>query len=453
MNGIAEMETSNPDETPHIIWTSDTTHARWQQYFTDLRPYYEQSAETDYSLYYESMLDTASFNGHFKPTKNYTGSFRSNDKDSSDGLESYQNHSEYGLYFAPRDYNKPTLLCNLGLFDDLDTQYEAYYMEKEGISTMPAGYVSTTERLEGIVAGQNWDDLTDLFTFAQEAAERVVYVIDYATALGTTGQKVKNTWANRTVLDMKLTWEPTYTTILTAMGMDGITKADGSLDLESHKDILETLHGYIQGENLYYAALDDNAFKNNETFMKIVSRPAMVSAASNLSKQQADYVEKYNRTPLQAIAIPTEKVAAGCSGYAINNIYEGKGMTVNGVYKSFADLSWDFIKFIITEEGQEVAGATGNNVPILKSLKDTGCWREVEGLAHMDHDAWIAGEELKQDWFNCYQATYRIQFRNTIEAFFRYYQTSDYGSGGSLDTLISKTNTNYAASKPQNYLR
>lgn len=461
MNQISELEATNPEETPHIIWTSDTTHARWESYFTDLRPFYERDAETDYSLYHASMLDTAAINGRFKPTKNYQGSFRSDELDAnSDGFESYNNHSEHGLFFAPRDYNKPTILCNLGLFDDLDAQYEEYYKQKNSVSEMPTDYVSTTARIEEIVAGNNWDDLTDLFAFAKGAAEKVVYIVDYASSLGTKGQKVKNLWANRTVLDMKLTWEPTYTTVLTAMGVDGIVKEDGSLDLARHKATLETLHGYIEGKNLYYAALDDNSFKNNETFMKVVSRPAMVAATSNLRQQQADYVEKYNRTPLQALSMPVENIAAGCSGYAINNLYEGKGITVDGVYKSYADICWDFIKFIITHDGQEVAGATGNNVPILKSLYSaetnggvTPAWREVEGLAHMDHDAWIAGGELVQDWFNCYKAANRISFRDTIQAFFRSFQTSDYASGGDLDALLSKTNNNYAAINPQSCLR
>ena len=460
MNGIAELEESDPYETPHIIWTSDTTHARWQQYYTDLRPFYERSEETDYSLYYESMLDTASFNGHFKPTKNYTGTFRSDDLDTSDGLEDYRHHSEYGLYFAPRDYNKPTILCNLGLFDDLDTDYETYYKAQNGVQEMPQDYVSTTARLEAIVGGENWDELKDLTDFSQMAAERIRYIVDYATSLGTKGQKMKATWENRTVLDMKLSWEPCYTTVLTAMGVEGIVKADGTLDLESNKDALATLHGYMEGKNLYYSELEDTAFINNSTFMKIVSRPIMVTAVNNLKQQQKDYVEKYNRIPLQALSIPTDKIAAGCSGYAINNIYEGKGVTVKGEYRSYADICWDFIKFIITHDGQEVAGKTGSNIPVLKSLYSAEtnggvipAWRKMEGLEHMNQDAWVAGDELKQDWFNIYQATYRIKFRNTIQTFFQNFQRSDYNAGGSLDSLISKTNSNYAATKPQDYLR
>ena len=84
MLGIA----AEPKNSPNIIWTADTYHSQWDQYFTDLRPYYEASPETDYSLYYETMLDTASTNGTFKPTKNYTnptGNFNREKDANSDG--------------------------------------------------------------------------------------------------------------------------------------------------------------------------------------------------------------------------------------------------------------------------------------------------------------------------------------------------------------------------------
>ena len=456
MNQVAQ----DPNNSPHIIWTSDTYHARWEQYFTDLRPYYERDAETDYSLYYSSMLDTASINGYFKPTKNYTGEFRSDELDSSDGLEDYMHHSQYGLYFAPRDYNKPTILCNTALFEMLDEQYEEYYMASEGVSEMPAEYVSTTARLNAIVGGENWDDLTDLFTFSKAAAEKIQYILEYAGNLGAKGQKVVKQWQYKTVLDLKLGWEPSYTTILNALGVENIINSDGTLNLEANTEALEQLHGYMYAEdNLYYSDVDDTNFKNGETFMRVVSRPVVLGYSNNLNKVYADYYQEHGRTPLQAIRIPVQEIAGGCSGYAINSIYEGKGITVNGVYKSYADICWDFIKFIITEEGQEIAGATGSNIPVLKSLYsaetnggETPAWRKVEGLESMDQDAWLAGEELKQDWFNVYKANYRIKFRSTIETFFRGFQRKDY-NGGSLSELIRKTNDSYNAANPTENLR
>ena len=457
MNQVSQDE----EHSPNIIWTSDTYHARWEQYFTDLRPYYERDAATDYSLYYASMLDTAAINGQFKPTKNYTGEFRKDDLDAeSDGLEHYTNHSQYGIYFAPRDYNKPVILCNTALFEMLDTQYEEYYKAKESATEMPADYSSLTDGLNAIVSGENWDGLDDLFAFAKDAAERIQYVVGYAEGLGAKGQKVVKQWQYKTVLDLKLNWEPSYTTILKAMGVENIIKSDGTLDLEANTETLTSLHDWMYAENnLYYSDEEDTNFKNGETFMRVASRPAVQSAMSNLIQIHEEYYNKYQKAPLQAIRIPVEKIAGGCSGYAINSIYEGKGITVDGVYKSYADICWDFIKFIITKDGQEVAGATGSNVPVLKSLYnaesnggETPAWRKVAGLEDMAQDVWLAGEELAQDWFNVYKSNYRIKFRTTVEAFFRSFQRKNYNDG-SLAELIRKTNDAYDAAEPTKNLR
>ena len=95
--------------------------------------------------------------------------------------------------------------------------------------------------------------------------------------------------------------------------------------------------------------------------MRVCSRPLVLGYGNA-------FREAWGETSLQAIRLPVETIASGNSGYAISRVWEGKGVEVNGVYKSYTDLSWDFLKFIITEEGQEVAGATGLNIPVLKSL-------------------------------------------------------------------------------------
>ena len=458
MNGVSQDEKNSP----HIIWTSDSYHAKWEQYFTDLRPYYEKDSSTDYSLYYSSMLDTAAINGKFKPTKNYTGEFRKDDRDvNSDGLEDYTKHSEYGIYFAPRDYNKPAILCNMALFAMLDEQYEKYYKNEKSVDQMPSDYVSSTARLNSIVAGENWNELTDLFDFAKAVAEKVQYVVKRANAEGE--RRVEATWSNRAALDLKLHWEPSYVTILHAMGIDAIINSDGTLNLEASATKLETLHGYMYStDNLYYGEKSDTAFNEGNIFMRLESRPALTAALTSLVSVHEDYygiTANKDKDPVQTISIPTDKIAAGCSGYAINSVYEGKGLKVKGEYRSYADMCWDFIKFIITKDGQEVAAKSGNNIPVLKSLYDkesnggvTPAWRNVAGLENMDHDAWVEGEDLVQDWYYIYKANTRITFRTTITNFFKGFNNKNYNDG-TLSELINKTNQAYAASNPKDSLR
>ena len=450
MLGIA----ANQDSSPNIIWTSDTLHSQWDEYFTDLRPYYEASEETDYSLYYETMLDTAATNGYFKPTKNYKGAFRSDDLDTADGYEDYKNHSEYGLYYAPRDYNKPAILCNTYLFAELDKEYEKQYKKTEEVSEMPADYQSTTDRLAAIVNGTDWDELQDLYAFAKLVATRISYVVNNPSST-----KNGKAWAQKRALNLFLDWEPTYTTIMNELGVD-LLADDGSLQIASSMEAFESIHEALFPSKTeadkdiakYLCSIgEDSGFSKGYVFMTVSSRPVVLGYGNT-------FKGVYGSTSLDAIRLPVEYIAAGNSGYAISNIWEGKGIEVNGVYKSYTELSWDFIKFIITEGGQEIAGATGLNIPVLKHLYDAEsnggeipAWRKVESLGTMDNEAWVAGKELRQDLFYIYNPRKRNTFRQELKSFFVSLQKSNYGEG-SLEKLVESTSRNYANQKPSNHL-
>ncbi len=108
---------------PHIMFSSNDFWAVWHEYFFDLRPYYEASEETDYSLFDVGVLDAASLNGFFKPTKNYTnpfGTFNRELDEGSDGYEHYNEHSEFGLYYASTEISIETdMRCGIfNLWDD-----------------------------------------------------------------------------------------------------------------------------------------------------------------------------------------------------------------------------------------------------------------------------------------------------------------------------------------------
>ena len=445
MNRIAQKN----DLSPNIIWTADTYHSQWDQYFIDLRPYYEASSETDYSLYYESMLDAASTNGTFKPTKNYKnplGAFDHELDANSDGKEHYKSQSEFGLYYAPRDYNKPAILCNTALFKKLDTDYEAKCKEKS--VALPANYKTTSARLQEILAGKDWDAMEDLYAFAQMIAERIDFIVNSASSQSDT---VSRTWKQKKAIRLFLEWEPTYTTVMTDLGLD-IINDDGTLNLTANQAALETLHNKIfpaegTAKNYVLSNDGDTSFVKENVLMNVCSRPVVLGYNSTL---QAIHKEAC----LETIAIPAKDVAAGNSGYAISRVYDGKGITVNGVTKSYNDLSWDFIKFIITEEGQEVAGKTGLNIPVLKSLRDNGEWKKVEALGSMHHEAWIAGGELRQDTYNIFNARSRLGFRNSVRDFFAAFQKVNYGDDEKgLAGLIESTNKNYNANNPGKNLR
>ena len=446
MLGISADRSSSPN----IIWTADTIHSHWDQFFMDLRPYYEASAETDYTLYYETMLDAASTDGRFKPTKNYTGAF-AGEKDTSDGTD----HSVYGLYYAPRDYNKPAILCNTHLFAELDSDYEKAYKEMNGVTEMPADYKTASARLAEVVAGNDWDSMDDLYAFSRFIADKMMYIINGDLQDG----KLPKKWNQRAVLNLFLEWEPTYTTIMHEFGIDLIGD-DGALNL-SDVDKLEALH-----EGLFPSKTEADkeiagimtttnngiSFSSGNLFMSVCSRPVVLGYGNT-------FRGSYGETCLETIQFPVKDIAAGNSGYAISRVWEDKGVTVNGVYKSYTELSWDFIKYIITEEGQEVAGATGLNIPVLKKLYSAEtnggkepAWRTVESLGTMSHDAWVAGGELRQDTFNIFTSKKRNSFRNEIRSFFTNLQKTNYNEG-SLQKLIEDTIRRYNLCDPSGNLR
>ena len=456
MLGIAAEQSSSPN----IIWTADTYHSQWEQYFVDLRPYYEASAETDYSLYYETMLDAASTHGYFKPTKNYTnplGAFNRELDENSDGMENYKNQSEYGLYYAPRDYNKPAILCNTHLFDELDSDYETVYKSVTGATEMPADYQSTRARLAEIVAGTDWDELNDLTAFAKFIAKRMIYITNNATTDRTMGRK----WGQRAVLNLFLEWEPTYTTVLNDVGVD-IIKDDGSLELAAYEETFEALHAEMfpdatdEDKQIAGVMMTTNGgsiqFSSGNLFMSVCSRPVVLGYRNT-------FYGTYGEACLESIRLPVKDIAAGNSGYAISNIWEEHGVSVNGEYKSYTELSWDFIKFIISEEGQEVAGETGLNIPVLKKLYSAEtnggvepAWRKVESLGEMNHDAWVAGGELRQDTYNIFKAEKRNAIRSVTRVFFANLQRKNYNDG-SLANLIKETVRSYNLQSPTSNLR
>lgn len=444
MLGIA----AKPENSPNIIWTTSTNH-HWDEYFTDLRPYYEATEGADYSLYYETMLDAASPNGYFKPTKNYKGEFRKDDLDvNSDGFEGYKNHSEYGLYYAPRDHNKPAILCNTYLIKELDESYEKLYKEVNSVTEMPYDYLSATARLQQIQNGEGWDSLDDLSAFARMLGERIFYIAENSTS------REDRSWGDKAVLDLFLEWEPVYTTILNELNVDLIGE-DGKLTLENYESTFEALHEKmfpIDNEDLNIYETEDGEFLRGNLMMTVGSRPVVLGYTYTLEQM-------YGEKSVAAIPFPVANIAASGSGYAISNIWDGQGMTVNGVYRSYTGLSWEFIKFMISEEGQEIAGSTGLNVPVLKQLcsaETNGgkepAWRTVDRLGNINHDAWVAGGELRQDTFNVFIASRRNHFRFRVREFFMGFQQSDYAEG-SLQALIDTTVQQYNLHKPESYLR
>lgn len=369
-------------DLPMMIWMPDDQFDYYAAggYFADLRPYYEQSTDTDYTLYYESMLHAASYADEFRPTTSYTGSYVGEKSDSR----------QYGLYFAPRDYNQIAIVYNKNLFNEFDVKVP---------------------------------DTSNGWTFS----EYVELINEIATKIKAGGNK----HLAKRAANLFLPWEPVYTTVFNALGTDGLTK-DGAynIDSEKNKEICSYLYENIYNTKQCFDAND--AFSKGTVFMTTASHASIISLMEKIK-------DKNGNPAVDFLPYPTEYVAAGCSGYGITSIHEKETQEVNGVTKTSGELCWDFIKFIISEEGQELGGEAGYIQPILKSLSETGKWLTALD-PNMNHRAFAAGKELKQNVFNSYDPQCRDGLRSIFTTTFGALQNE---ATGAPDKMASATFPKY----------
>lgn len=351
---------ANQSNIPDVLWMPDNEFAGWAAggHFLDLRSYYESDSSTSYSLYYDSMLDCASYSGEFKPLS-----------ESSD--------AQYGLYFAPRDYNKIVIAINKDLFD----KYQ----------------IDVPDTTDG------WS-MDDFFALCTEINTKIKEKVNAG------GEEALEANSNRAVF-FQLSSEVVYTTMFNAMGSEGIIDENGQLvlDNETNSQILDTYYNELTNSE-YKLSTNASDFERGLCFMRCIVRPTAVDLQ--------EYLDNMDFLPFPAKkADGSVAIGAGCSGYGISKVHADDEQTVNGVTKKMKDLAWDFIKYVISEEGQEIAGETGLSVPVLKSLSENGKWRTAIGTS-LNHDAFLAGDELILDTYNVFDAKLRNKLRPHIVSFF-----------------------------------
>ncbi|MBQ8428473.1 MAG: extracellular solute-binding protein [Clostridia bacterium] len=357
-----------------IVWVPDDLFAPWAEkgnFFLDLREFYESSEETAYANYYESMLHSASYSGEYKPLSESTD-------------------AKYGLYYAPRDYNKIGIAYNTQLFQQFGIE-------------VPTDFSAEAWNMETFI------------DFLQGVAEKIrskgeAYALTYRA------------------ISFFMQWEPVYTTVFKEMGGDSLVKEDGTLNLDSEKnqEIMRKLYDELFSNEVIVGTEMD--FKKGYTLMATCVRPVAYTA----------YMQR--KGTVDFLPFPAKAIGAGCSGYAITREKANATQTVGGVTKKNKELCWDFIKYVITEEGQQVAGSFGTSVPILKSLEKNGAWKTAMG-EDKNHAAWLAGEELRLTTYNRYATDVRTALRSNVSAILSDLQNKTSGAADKFANTLS-THTN-----------
>jgi multiple sugar transport system substrate-binding protein len=297
-------------------------------------------------------------------------------------------NTDKGIWFAPRDYNKMVIIYNKDMFDGAGISYP-----KEGWSW--AQFIDDCNKLRVKMDANS--DLT------------------------------RGLVADAYPLQGELAWNVmTYT----------MTKGYGANIFDSNKNLVfDSAQGKSALNEIKMMVdnklamnpqnQDGNLFARKKTAMAVIVRPSLAGCMNKGIK--FDFVS------FPKLQYPV--VGAGCSGYAIS-------AKTTATKK---DLAWAFLKYIISEKGQNDFGATGYSVPVLKSLAQaqTGTWRNYPGKGY-NNDAFISYPEndLYLNYADFVTPTKQKKVYDEMNNLYYGLMIPDYNNNGSLDALIAEVKTN-----------
>ena len=261
----------------------------------------------------------------------------------------HKNSQDDGIYFMPRDYNKCVLFINKVMF-------------------RAAGF--TDAEIDGLKDG--WDYEKFIAT-----CERLKVAMK-ANANPDLGIR-----ENSVPVDARMDFNASYCSFVYHYG--GQFVENGSINFLSDKNI--NAYGEIFNliDNGYIA---ESAKKSSATFttlsaaMYVGVRPALPGLPPT---------DKYD---IDFLPLPLDAIGVGCSGYAITNAAASRvsESSLNVGKKSNKDYAFDFLKFIVSEEGQKIGAETGSIIPVRKSMANDASWTSYKS-ASLNHAAFVSAPE------------------------------------------------------------
>lgn len=309
---------------PDIMWTTGETHATWssdeEAAFIDLKDMIDADASIELSDFYDASIQAT-----------------------------HRNSKDDGIYFMPRDYNKPVLFINKAMF-------------------RAAGF--TDEEIDGLKDG--WD--YEKFIATCERL-KVAMQANMNTSMGVRASSVP--------LDAQMNFNASYCSFVKHFGGDFVKDGKVSFmsdeNLNAYGQIFELIdNGYIaEGKKMA-----SKTFTSLSAAMMINVRPEW----PNMPRS-----DKYD---IDFLPLPLDYVGVGCSGYAITYMAEERvsnsSLNVDG--KSNKEYAFDFLKFIVSEEGQKIGAELGSIIPVRKSMADDSSWTTYMNAA-LNHAAFISAPE------------------------------------------------------------
>lgn len=185
-------------------------------------------------------------------------------------------------------------------------------------------------------------------------------------------------------VDMNLNFQAVYYPVLESFGIkliDSNTKECFGGDIEGAKSAWGKLLNMVV-EGLASPADSKIPFANKQSAMMFITRPDLPNYVNGVGEDNIDF-----------ISLPKlEGLPSGSKSYI------GMGLTGYGITthcpKERQEAAWDFLKYIISVDGQNVFSETGSCIPCLKSMltDENAIFRQYVSK-NLNHDAFVAYPE------------------------------------------------------------
>lgn len=257
------------------------------------------------------------------------------------------------LYILPREFNQVVMYFNEEIFDIAGVDYPTAQMSQQDFLDMLA------ELKAGISSSNAVND------YGVKYSEAVSYLID-----------------------VNAQWDSWVWPLIKSFGGE-IVNENGEAVMNSENTLNAFKFWRTLRQNNYAGPISTSNvgvnFRMQQAAIYFHTRNVMTNIYK--STKQIKGVQKLGVTALPQFG-SEYAVASGASGYS---------MYMKSEHKTEA---WLFLKFIASVEGQNILGATGNGIPVLKSLlkDENAAWRtyNVEAFGDaFDKDAFIYGMDME----------------------------------------------------------
>lgn len=234
------------------------------------------------------------------------------------------------LYLMPRDYNQVVMYFNQEIFDAAGVAYPTSQMSKDEFMSM----------------------LSSLKTGLAESTATNGYGAQYKTAV-------------KYLVDVNSCWDSWCWPLIKQFGGEVVSaNSESVLDSQETKN---AIYFWKQMKDLGY--IDKCQTTNSGVNFRMQQSAVYFQARACLSDLLTSTKQVKGVKKLGVTAIPQFGTQ-----YAVGGGSSGYGMYKHAVNKTAA---WLFLKFVVSEEGQNAFSETGNCVPVLKSLvnDENATWR------------------------------------------------------------------------------